>query len=191
MTKKETAQILFLLKEYYPNSFESSDIENRVKAWYLVLHDQDYQLIQAAVIAFVSNDTKGFMPSIGQLKEKAHTLSVGEEMTELEAWGLVQKALRNSAYGSREEFAKLPAVVQRAVGDPRQLQEWAIMDADEVMTVVASNFQRSYRVAVKREKEYQTLPSDIRLFLDTHMGSIVRPLEDGTPKALPKVAKEK
>ncbi len=165
MTKKETAQILFLLKEYYPNSFENSSLENRVTAWHLILQDQPYQLIEAAVIAFVSTDTKGFMPSVGQMKEKALALTAGEEMTELEAWWLVQKALRNSAYGSVEEFAKLPPVVQRIVGDPRQLQEWALMDADKVQTVVASNFQRSYRVAVKRDHDYQALPSNIRQFL--------------------------
>lgn len=71
MTKKETAQILFLLKEYYPNSIESSSLENRVNAWYLVLKDHDYQTIQAAMVAFVATDTKGFMPSVGQLLEKA------------------------------------------------------------------------------------------------------------------------
>lgn len=153
MTKKETAQLLFLLKEYYPNSFESSNIENRVNAWYLVLKDHDYQTIQAAMLAFVSTDTKGFMPSVGQLMEKVTSMQNAGGMTELEAWGLVAKALRNSAYGHEEEFAKLPPAVQRVVRDPGQLREWALMDADEVQTVIASNFQRSFRTAAKQERD--------------------------------------
>lgn len=176
MTKKETAQILFLLKEYYPNSLESSNIENRVNAWYLVLKDHDYQTIQAAMVAFVATDSKGFMPSVGQLLEKATSMRDSGGMTELEAWGLVAKALRNSAYGSEEEFAKLPPAVQRVVRDPRQLREWALMDVDEVQTVIASNFQRSFRTAAKQERDMEALPSSIRQFLGANASAIAKPL---------------
>ncbi len=179
MTKKETAQILFLLKEYYPNSFESSSLENRVNAWYLVLKDHDYQTIQAAMVAFVATDTKGFMPSVGQLLEKATSMQDAGGMTELEAWGLVATALRNSAYGYREEFAKLPPAVKRVVRNPEQLREWALMDADEVQTVIASNFQRSYRTAAKQERDMQALPSSIRQFLAANASAVAKPLPKG------------
>lgn len=181
MTKKETAQLLFLLKEYYPNSFESSTIEHRVTAWYLVLKDHDYQTIQNAMLAFVATDTKGFMPSVGQLLDKAISMQDAGGMTELEAWGLVAKALRNSAYGAAEEFAKLPPAVQRVVRDPQQLQEWALMDVDEVQTVISSNFQRSYRAAAKQERDVQALPSSVRQFLGANANTIAKPLPQGEP----------
>ena len=36
------------------------------------------------------------------------------------------------------------------------------MDSDTLNSVVASNFQRSYKVMEKREKERLALPSDVR-----------------------------
>lgn len=36
------------------------------------------------------------------------------------------------------------------------------MEADTVASVVASNFQRSYSVRAKSDREYAALPSDIR-----------------------------
>ena len=75
------------------------------------------------------------------------------------------KALRNSFYGAAEEFAKLPPIVQRLVGAPAQLKEWAAMDTKTVQSVVASNFQRSYQTRVKSDKEFQALPPAIREFV--------------------------
>lgn len=100
-------------------------------------------------------------------------------MTELEAWGLVATALRNSAYGSVGEFAKLPPAVKRVVRNPEQLREWALMDADEVQTVIASNFQRSYRTAAKQERDLQALPSSIRQFLAANASAVAKPLPQG------------
>jgi predicted small lipoprotein YifL len=88
-----------------------------------------------------------------------------EEMTEQEAWALVSKAIRNSAYNSAEEFAKLPPVVQRLVGSPSQLREWGQMDSDTVNSVVASNFQRSYRARAKNERDYLALPSSVKSYM--------------------------
>ena len=42
--------------------------------------------------------------------------------------------------------------VQRAVGHPRQLHEWALLDAGEVNTVIASAFRRSWRARKELEK---------------------------------------
>lgn len=89
-------------------------------------------------------------------------ISAGDEMTEAEAWGIVAKALRNSAYGSREEFDKFPPVIKRIVGSPSQLREWSMMDSETVHSVVASNFQRSYKAIAQREKELAKLPPDVK-----------------------------
>ena len=98
-------------------------------------------------------------------------------MTAAEAWGLVLSAVKRSAYDSREEFEKLPVMLRRLVGSPSQLRDWAMMDAETVQSVVASNFQRSYQVRAKQEQEYQDLPSEIKQMI----GSIADrfALEDG------------
>ena len=68
---------------------------------------------------------------------------------------------------ARAEFDKLPPVIQRLVGAPSQLQEWAQMDSDTVNSVVASNFQRSYRARAKNERDYLALPSSVKSYMAT------------------------
>lgn len=65
-------------------------------------------------------------------------------------------------YNAREEYDKLPPVVQCVVGSSSQLKEWAMMDAETVQSVVASNFQRSYMARAERERERMALPSAVR-----------------------------
>lgn len=162
MTKKETAQLLFLLKEYYPNSFESSSIENRVTAWHLILKDYPYQEAEAAVVAFVSADARGFMPSVGQIVDKLTSLKAGQQITEMEAWWLVQKACTNSLYNAAEEFQKLPPVVQRIVGSHNTLREWAMCERHTFNTVIQSNFMRSYTARAAGEREMLALPQNVK-----------------------------
>ena len=69
-------------------------------------------------------------------------------------------------YEAREEFEKLPESVRRIVGAPSQLRDWAMMDCDTFNSVVASNFQRSYRAAAQREREIASLPPDVRALVD-------------------------
>ena len=64
-------------------------------------------------------------------------------MTAQEAWNLVARAIRNSGYESRKEYDNLPPDIQRLVGSPEQLRDWAMMDSSTVHSVVASNFQRA------------------------------------------------
>ena len=75
---------------------------------------------------------------------------------------MVARAIRNGTYGAKKEFDALPQVIQRLVGSPNQLKEWAAMDADVVSSVVASNFQRSYKARVASERELLSLPGDVR-----------------------------
>ena len=81
------------------------------------------------------------------------------------SWSLVERACRNGLHGAGEEFEKLPPLIQKAVGSPNQLREWAMMDADTVKSVVASNFMRSFKIYQKRERETAMLPESVRELL--------------------------
>ena len=76
---------------------------------------------------------------------------------------LVQKAIRNSTYHADEEFAKLPETVQKAVSNPRQLQEWAMMENIDgrAWNVMQSNFMRTYRFEIEKQKNMKKLSSDL------------------------------
>lgn len=171
MTYKETLQIMAILKTAYPNYYKGgSDLEQAAALWAELFADDDVLVVAAAVKSFIVNDDKGFPPVIGQIKTMVRDLTSPKEMTELEAWGLVSAALRNSLYNSDDEYRKLPPVIQRIVGSPSVLREWAQSDINELQTVIASNFQRSYRARAKGEREFMALPQSTKDFLSQLAG---------------------
>jgi hypothetical protein len=158
-------KILSVLRGAYPAFYRDTsrqEAEAIVNLWAEMFREDDYQLVAAAVKSLIVADSKGFPPVIGQVKEYIRKLTAPQEMTEQEAWALVSKAIRNGTWGAKEEFAALPPQIQRIVGSPTQLSDWAKMDSDSVHSVVASNFQRSYRAKAKADKEFAALPSEVR-----------------------------
>jgi hypothetical protein len=159
MNKKETAKILGLIQAYYPKFIDGRDPEITLEGWQLIFADDSYQVVQCALMAYVSTDTKGFPPMPGALKDlmKPKVSEIGE----FEAWRDVKKALSNSLYGSVEEYEKLSPICKRLVGSPSVLKEWAQMDISELDTVIASNFQRNYRAIQQNQSNWEKLPEAI------------------------------
>ena len=165
MTYDETLSIMSVLKAAYPNYYKDmrrSDADAVVSLWVEMFKDDPVEIVAVAVKAHIATDKKGFPPHIGAIKEAIVKLKTSEEMTELEAWALVNKATKNSTWNAKEEFDKLPPVIQRLVGSPQQLRDWAAMPADTINSVVASNFQRSYKARAASEREFLALPQDVR-----------------------------
>lgn len=165
MNYDETRNILSILKLNYPQSFKGWSLQQShdfLNLWSEAFKDDPVQLVAGAVKSIIYSDTREFAPNIGQVKNKMHKLTAKDELTEIEAWGTVKAALRKSGYHAAEEFEKLPPVVKSLVGSPRQLFEWSMMDTSEIDTVVASNFQRSYKVRAKHEKEMQAIPLEVK-----------------------------
>lgn len=159
MTFEETGSILDIISGAYPN-FQGEI--NTLKVWYEIFIDYDVRLVAAAVKSFISSDEKGFPPVPGQIMGKLRLITERGADTELEAWGKVLKAISRGTYNAKEDFEKFPDEIQRIVGSPNQLREWAMMDSDTVQSVVASNFQRSYRARMKRKAEFDALPADVK-----------------------------
>lgn len=169
MTTKETLQVMAIIRQFYPRYYhdmsrEAAQIAARM--WQDMFADDDGKLVYAAVKAFIASDTKGFPPSVGQIREKLVKLQNPDMLSENEAWSLVLRAIRNSAYHAVEEYAKLPPDIQRVVHHPSMLKAWAMSSEDDVQTVVASNFMRSYRARAQSAREYLAMPREIRDMLD-------------------------
>lgn len=165
MNKQDTYQVLAMLQAFYPDAFRGMTdqaAQMKVTLWQKQFADEPATLVQAAVEAYVSVDTKGFMPVPGQIKEQIAVMKNQGGLTEQEAWELVTNALCNSSYGSAEEFAKLPPDVQRAVGSANMLKSWASVNIGELQTVVASNFKRDYRAIVAQRKDYSKIPNSVK-----------------------------
>ena len=164
MTREETVKIIRIMVDSYPN-YKPNNISETVDVWYMMLSDYDYNLVAMALKAYILSDTIGFAPSIGQLVSKIQTITKPHELSEMEAWSLVSKAIRNSGYNSVEEFAKLPPIVQNAVGLPEQLRTWAL-DENYNEQVVSSNFMRCYRTELARHEELSKMPAEIKALID-------------------------
>lgn len=163
MTREETIKILMVMQAAYPN-YKPQDKTVAVNVWAEMLGDIPYEQVSAALKAYIQTDKNGFAPGIGDIREKVQIL-FGEdvEINETEAWSLVLKAIRRSTYYSEEEFLKLPDIIQRSVGSPRQLREWATLeDVDgKTLTVLQSNFQRTFRAEQQKERERKKLSPDV------------------------------
>ena len=169
MTRDETLAIMTVLKTAYPSFYRDMTRETALQAvslWAEMFADDKPEIVAAAVKALIKTRKEGYPPTIGEVSAKIAELTQPKEMTELEAWSLVERACRNGIHGAGEEFDKLPPLIQKAVGSPNQLREWAMMDADTVKSVVASNFMRSFKVYQKRERDMAMLPGDVRLLLE-------------------------
>lgn len=142
--------------------------QDAFNVWYALLKDLPYELASMAVQKHML--TEKFPPTIADLRAKANEVveQPAEEMSELEAWALVRKAIGNSNYHADEEFARLPEVCRIAVGSPVNLREWAMMNSDQVATVEQSHFIRNYRTAAKRMTEDRKLPPAFRERIAEH-----------------------
>ena len=168
MNKKEASKIIAVLMASYPNFLNNKntdDIQATINVWYEMLSDYSYQEVSVAAKACITNKSN-FAPSIGQVIDKILSFrNQGTELTEQEAWNLVSRATKNSAYHATEEYEKLPEAVKQIV-TPSQLKEWSQMETDSVQSVVASNFMRSYKAKVASNKEYQALPSNVKNLIE-------------------------
>lgn len=145
------------MKAVYPQPTFIPD-EDAFKVWYSLLKDIDYTTLQSAIQKYMM--LKTFPPTIADLRNEAMSFKekkYDDKMGELEAWALVRKALGNSGYHSEEEYERLPEAVQKAVGAPSNLKEWALASIDTVDSVIQSHFVRNYRSAITRMSETSKL----------------------------------
>lgn len=168
MNLVETAKLMAVLETAYPMFYAKKtqqEREDAIRLWAEMFADEPGELVAVAVKALIKSRVSTFPPGIGEITEMIQQITQPDQMTEMEAWGLVLKAISNSNYNSAEEFQKLPQVLQRLVGAPSQLREWAAMDSETLNSVVASNFQRSYKVRAKNEREFLALPASVKTFM--------------------------
>ena len=165
MTKQEVVKIMAVLKAAYPSYYRDmrrEEAEGIVNLWTEMFEGDDYGMVAAAVKAHIASDAKGYPPHIGAIKDALYKLQQPEAMSEMEAWNLIVNALRKSGYNSKEEFEKLPPVIQGIIGSPSTLLEWCMMDTSQLQTVVQSNFMRSYKARAQYDRDYAMLPPGVK-----------------------------
>lgn len=164
MKESEIGKLLALVQEIWPQFSNGRHLKDTAVIWQRIFANDTFSDAEIAVLAYASNDEKGFPPPIGALKAYIHKMH-DDSPNEQEAWQVVRKAIGNSSYHSAEEYDRLPDAMKRCVAGPQFLRDCADMDVDQIDTVVASQFMKTYRAEKAKMAEVQKMPAEIqRLF---------------------------
>lgn len=164
--------------------------QDAFNVWYELLKDLPYEQANIAIQKYML--TEKFPPTIADIRTKATEIIAPdeEEISELQAWALVRKALCNSNYNAENEFEKLPEACRIAVGNASNLREWALMDSGEVETIEQSHFIRNYRTALQRMKDDAKLPDSIKLLIANTRIKAQEQIAQNTPPPIEEKASE-
>ena len=161
MTRDEVKKVLIVIE----STFATFKVENKtqtIDVWYSFLKEIPYEVIDYALKAYIATSGSAFAPSIPQLIAMARKPQELTKVDEVSAWRLVRNAIRRSLYYFDEEYAKLPEEVQKVVGEPSQLRDWAMLESETIDSVIQSNFTKRYQAMQKRQTEIEALPESVR-----------------------------
>ena len=162
MTEQQTVSILSSLRVAYPYFYRNitpNDIALTVRAWQEVFQNEPFELVEIAVKNLLETHTD-YPPNIGHIKQKMReiTATATDEPTNEDLWLKLKRAAENGLYGAKEEFEKLPPILQRFLGSPGQLRDYAMMDSERFNTVTKGQFLKQIEVERERERYRKSIP---------------------------------
>lgn len=164
MTAKEDFMKLVTVLRAAYNSDKFMPDKQSALVWYEMLKDIDYPVLMQGCYKLIQSSP--YPPTIADIRASCASLQAEAQLSDLEAWAMVRKALSNGVYGAEAEYAKLPPLVQKAVGTPSNIREMAQADMESVATVFQSQFLRAYRAEVQRAADMAKLSPKIRALLE-------------------------
>lgn len=185
MNRPETLKIMAVLQAAYPMFYakkSKEELDGIVNLWAEMFADEPYQVVAMATKALIKTRVSTFPPGIGEINEKILQITQPEEMTEMEAWGLVRRAIRGASMelssrifrngsldprtSAQRNFEGLPPLLQKIVNSPEQLAAWEKLPEHQIDTVLQSNFMRSYSAKAKHARDYIALPSSVKQYME-------------------------
>ena len=165
MERDDIKEIIKIIKVAYPN-YNPGDLKDTVDVWYMMLQDYAKEEIIIALKTYITNNTSGFAPNISHLIDNIHKMKeIGTELSDSQAWALVSKAISNSGYHAKEEFEKLPKIIQDIVGSPNVLKQWSQTDV-KVLKDISESFMWSYKNELSKQKEIRRMPNEARVLIE-------------------------
>lgn len=159
MTKQETAKILTLLRELYPQGKEIT--EQTVNAWHAILADYDYKLMWG-ITKEIAGEWDGYtMPPPATLVKKYKSLT---EPSAIEYWNVAEKAIRKGRGFTKEDFEKLPPPVQKYFGGVSAIRDLGLMDIEN-LPYEKARFLKQIKIISDRE-EYKALGDKVKQLVE-------------------------
>ena len=156
MTVDEFQIIAKAIRSVYPNMLPDDGARD---VWYSMLSDLSYPQVSTALKVHMM--TSKYPPTIADLRAD----HAERGMSEMEAWAMVRKAIRNGSYGAEEEYEKLPEIIQRAVGAASNLRQWGQSDSGMLETIEA-HFLKAFRIERDREHQNAQISPQMRNLLN-------------------------
>lgn len=166
MTREETTSVLKILKVSYPafySKFSKDDMVAVLDLWAEMFADDDVRVVKVALFKLIETH-QGYPPDIAALKAKIRELVVAStgEPSDEELWRMLRNAVCNGYYGAKEEFDKLPRVVQRYLGSPSALRDLAQIDVRTLDTVTHGQFLKQIVSLRERQEFADSLPEPVK-----------------------------
>lgn len=172
MLKSELLKIMTALSEVY-SKFEINEMKTAI--FYDLLKDLDYQVVQAAVRKHML--ISEFPPTIADLRRLSTEIANPSlQVTAGEAWGEVEKAIRNYGWYRPEEALSSMSEGARKVA--RYIGWQNICEAENI-DVIRGQFMKMYGQVEARDKEEALLPEPLKNAIkELGQGGNIKMIED-------------
>lgn len=149
----EFSALMAGLKSNYPNwDFDLND-KNMLRFWYESLSDIPMNVLKVGIHKLIAQEE--FYPNIAKIRKACAEVINGPEIDETDAWGMVQRAIRNYGYARvNEALASLPEEVVQAI---KAMGGWAELCASENLEADRAHFYRTMKSINKRRQAEQVL----------------------------------
>lgn len=157
MSKKELMLLIAALKSNYQNWQFNTDDVSTMMIWYESLKHIPYEVAQAGVLKLIATDE--FYPNIAKILKSCDSIVRAQSTDPTEAWGLVQRAIRNFGYMRAEEaLESLPHDVARAVIN---MGGWQTLCESENIEADRAHFYKTIENIERRERSEGVLSGSI------------------------------
>lgn len=166
ITRQNIGQMMDLLVAAYGEKafpLENPDrMTKTVNLWSVMFAEDEPEEVLLAVKNCIA--TSPYAPHVSDIKQRIAQSRMAGQMTEMEAWIRIRKAVKKSGTSAEanQAFSEMPQILRKVVGEPGTLKEWRGVSLDTLEGVIASNCQRSYRDLAKNEATFNALPKDMQ-----------------------------
>lgn len=147
--------IITNLKTTYLHSFSQYKTDDEFKLlcqnWYRFFKNDDYTLVSKAVDNFIANDTTGYVPTIGQIKNEMFKFYKNSQTDVNDAWQLVLRNAKCDYAAAKKNYDALPLNIQKVIS-PAFLSELGYATHEQV-GYKRNEFERKYNAVLERGKE--------------------------------------